>query len=81
MYSNADSKCRWSTSSFGEATDPTAGDLISLGEHLGLCRASLGRMFLLRCAAESVHGFVVPRFVTSLVMALLISVAFIAIIF
>lgn len=80
MYSNADTKRRWSTSSFGDATDPLAGDLTSLGEHLGLCRASHGRMFLLRCAAESVHGFVAPRFVTSLVMTLLLSMPFIAII-
>lgn len=61
----------WSTSSFGETADTSILELSALGEHLGLCRASHGGLFRLRCAAETVHGFVAPRFFTSLLLALL----------
>jgi hypothetical protein len=76
MHSNASAGHTWSTSSFGDTADTTSGELNSLGEHLGLCQASHGRMFLLRCAADSVHGFVAPRFVTSLVVVVLVLMAF-----
>lgn len=70
--STCSSGSTWSTSSFGDSADTSPGELNSLGEHLGLCRASSGRVFRLRCAAETLHGFVAPRFVTSLVLALLL---------
>jgi hypothetical protein len=41
-------------------------DLSLLGDHLASCHTSLGRMFRVRCLAESVHGFVAPRIVTTL---------------
>jgi hypothetical protein len=72
-HNNAGSGSTWSTSSFGDSADTSPGELNSLGEHLGLCRASSGRIFRLRCAAESLHGFVAPRFVTSLLLLLLVS--------
>lgn len=71
-HNNASSGSTWSTSSFGDSADTSPGELNSLGEHLGLCRASHGRSFRLRCAAETLHGFVAPRFVTSLLLALLV---------
>jgi len=70
----ADSACNWSTSSFGDSADTSPGELQAMGEHLGLCRISHGRIFRLRCAAERLHGFVAPRFVTSLVLALMVLV-------
>jgi hypothetical protein len=69
---NAGGGCTWSTSSFGASADTSPGELSSLGEHLGLCRSSQSRSFRLRCAAETLHGFVAPRFVTSLVLASLL---------
>ncbi|MCV2360560.1 MULTISPECIES: hypothetical protein [Roseateles] len=62
----------WSTSSFGDSADTSPGELQAMGEHLGLCRANSGAVFRLRCAAESLHGFVAPRFITSLILALLL---------
>ncbi len=47
-------------------------ELSALGEHLLLCRSLSGRLFVLRCAAEAVQGFVAARFVTTLVVLLLI---------
>jgi hypothetical protein len=70
------SKPLWSTASYGANTDPSLIELSSLGEHLNLCRQGQGRMFALHCAAESMHGFVATRFVTTLVaIAFLIGVA------
>jgi hypothetical protein len=51
-------------------------ELAALGEHLDLCRGSHGRLYTLQCAAQSMHGFLVARFITTLVViALLIGVA------
>lgn len=47
-------------------------ELSALGEHLLLCRSLSGRLFVLRCAAEAVQGFVAARFVTTLVVLLLV---------
>jgi hypothetical protein len=41
-------------------------DLSLLGAHLASCHTSLGRMFRVRCLAESIHGFVAARIVTTL---------------
>ena len=65
----------WSTSSFGETADTSSLEQNALGEHLGLCQTSHGGIFRLRCAAETLHGFVAPRFVTSLLLALLVLLA------
>ena len=63
---------RWSTASFGDATDTSPMELSALGEHLDRCHASKGRLLDARCAAEAMHGFVASRFVTTLVVASLL---------
>ncbi|MHB8948130.1 MAG: hypothetical protein ACYC4S_03580 [Rhodoferax sp.] len=68
-------KSRWSTASFGDAADTSPLELSALGAHLELCQRSHGRLFFLQCAAQTMHGFVVGRFVTTVVVvALLIGV-------
>jgi len=58
----------WSTASFGDTADTSAMELSVLGEHLNLCKALSGRMFVVRCMAELTHTFVTSRFVTTLVV-------------
>jgi hypothetical protein len=58
----------WSTASYGDNTETSPLELSSLGEHLNLCKGAQGRMFALHCAAETMHGFVATRFVTTLVV-------------
>ena len=66
----------WSTASFGDAASTSPMELSALGEHLNLCRGARGRLFALHCVAQTMHGFVAARFVTTLVLvALLIGVA------
>jgi hypothetical protein len=66
----------WSTASKGRATDVSTGDLSALGEHLGSCQAIHGRLFALHCVADTMHGFVAARFVTTLVvLALLVGLS------
>lgn len=48
-------------------------ELSELGEHLALCRSLSGRLFALRCTAESARDFVAARFVTSLVVVALLA--------
>jgi hypothetical protein len=48
-------------------------ELSSLGEHLELCRSLSGRLFVLRCAAEAARDFVAARFVTTLVVVVLVA--------
>lgn len=62
----------WSTASFGDAAHTSPTDLSALGEHLDLCRRSRGRLFALHCIAQTMHGFVVARFVTTLVVVALL---------
>ena len=61
----------WSTASFGDTANTSPGELAALGEHLRHCRGSRGNLFTLRCLAESMNGFVVQRFVTTLAVATL----------
>lgn len=50
--------------------------VLSLGRHLHQCRVAQGRFFGLRQAAMDMHGWVAPRFVTTLALAgLLIALA------
>ena len=62
--------CR-STSSFGGMAQPSASEAAALHEHLALCRESERRLFALQCAAERMRGFVVTRFVTTLMLVAL----------
>ncbi len=63
---------RWSTRTFAADAQVLARELAALGEHLELCRAASGRLFSLRCSADAVHCFIAPRFVTTLVVAVLL---------
>ncbi|MEP7303835.1 MAG: hypothetical protein ABI699_20140 [Caldimonas sp.] len=63
----------WATSAIDGAAETTPMDLSALGAHVDRCNGSRGRMFGLRCAAESLSGFLAPRFVTTLV---LVAIAF-----
>ena len=58
----------WSTASFGDTADTSPMELSVLGEHLDLCKGSQGRLFTLQCIAETMKGFVAARFVTTLVL-------------
>ncbi len=69
----------WSTASFGGNADTSPLELMSLGDHLGLCKSAQGPFFALHCMAESVRGFFAARFVTTLMgVALLIGIAALA---
>jgi len=62
----------WSTAAFGDSTDTTPGELCGLGQHLRHCQGGHRRLRALGRGAEAVHGFVAPRFVSTLaVLALL----------
>jgi len=67
---------RWSTASFGDSADTSQLELSALQAHLTLCKRTRGKLLAIRFAAQALHGFVAPRFVTSLVVvALLIGLA------
>ncbi len=59
---------RWSTASFGDSSDSADGERSALGEHLRQCRRGHGRLHALGRGAEALHGFVVPRFVSTLAL-------------
>ena len=62
----------WATASIDGAADTTPMELSALGAHVDRCNGSRGRMFGLRCAADSLFGFLAPRFVTTLVVVALV---------
>lgn len=72
MKSNAISPGSWSTASFGGSPETSPVELSSLGEHLGLCKNPRGHLFALHCAAETMGGFMLARFVTSAVVIVLL---------
>jgi hypothetical protein len=63
---------RWSTASQGKFVDTSGADLSALGEHLDSCQATHGHLFSLQCVAQSMHGFVSSRFVTTVVLVALL---------
>ena len=68
VLASATNRRPWATSSFADAADTTPLELSSLGAHVDCCNGSRGRMFALHCAADSLIGFIAPRFVTTLVV-------------
>ena len=60
---------RWTTASIADATDTAPMELRELGAHVTRCNGCRGRWFALQCAADAVHDFVAPRFVTTLLIA------------
>jgi len=62
----------WSTASFGEQPDTLPMELSALEEHFDACQGARGRWFALRSVAETTNRFVAARFVTTLVVTLLL---------
>ena len=58
----------WATSTIDSAADTSPMDLSTLGAHVVRCNGLRGRLFSLRCAADSLAGFIAPRIVTTLVV-------------
>ena len=58
----------WATAAIGGAADTSPLELSALGDHVDHCNGSRGRMFALRCFADTIHGFIAPRFVTTLIV-------------
>lgn len=59
---------RWSTAAYGSSTDTTPVELSALGEHLQQCQAGSRRLRALQRGADALHGFVAPRFVSTLAL-------------
>jgi len=72
MKNNFTAAPHWATSSFAAQGDSLPMELSALGEHLEHCQRLTGRLFALHCAADAVHRFVAPRFVTTLMVATLL---------
>ena len=72
MKIHAIANSSWTTSSFGGAADTSPMELSALGEHLDHCKGSQGRLFALRCIAETMNGYVSARFITTLVVVTLL---------
>ncbi len=62
----------WATASFADAADTSPMELSALGAHVDSCKGSRGRMFALQCAADSLIGFIAPRFVTTAVIVAIV---------
>ena len=62
----------WRTASFGDSADTSPMELHELGDHLDRCKGSRGRLFTLRCVAETLNAFVAPRFVSTLLVVTLL---------
>ncbi len=69
----------WSTTAFSLNIDALPYDTSALCKHLVHCNVPNKRLFAMRCAAETIHGFVMGRFITTLaVFFVLIGGCFIA---
>jgi hypothetical protein len=65
----------WSTTArcFSEEAVPSvATDASSLCKHLDHCKVPNRQIFAMHCAAEMMHGFVLGRFVTTLVVVFIL---------
>lgn len=65
---------RWDTSSTDDSADSLPMELFALGEHLDQCLMLRGRLFVLRCHAESLHSFLLTHLVSTVVLAALLIV-------
>lgn len=72
MHIQAKSLHLWSTSSFGGTTDTLPNELSELGAHMTDCNMRTGRLFAVRCVAETLHSFMTCRLMTTLVAAALL---------
>ena len=64
----------WSTASFGASAEISQMELSTLGAHLTVCKSSNGRLPAMQYVAQTLHGFVATRFVTTLVVLTLLLV-------
>ena len=62
----------WATAAIADAADTTPMELSALGAHVDRCKGSRGRWFALQCAADSLIGFIAPRFVTTAVIVAIV---------
>lgn len=62
----------WTTSSFGDHTETSPGELAILSEHLSLCQRANHRLFLLQCYVEAMASYAASRVVTTLVVCTLL---------
>lgn len=62
----------WSTASFGDEAHSSPQELRMLASHLKARAASGERFFAMRCVADSMRSFVVPRLVTTMVIVALL---------
>jgi hypothetical protein len=76
MSHSATPHCAWRTATYGDGATLSKSDTQTLGEHLSTCQNTRLHLFNLRCFAESAHGFVASRFITTL--AILASVCALA---
>jgi hypothetical protein len=58
----------WCTASCSDATQSCGTDLLVLGEHLSACPQMHRHLLTLHGVAQSIHGFVATRFVSTLVV-------------
>ena len=65
-------KRRWATAAFADAADSMPMELTALGAHIDRCNGSRGAMFAFLCAADSLLGFIAPRFITTAVIVALV---------
>ena len=58
----------WSTTALSFNIDALPNDASALCKHLNHCKVPNKRLFAMHCAAETMHGFVMGRFITTLVV-------------
>jgi hypothetical protein len=58
----------WSTSTQGHPVGSSPVDLSALGEHMEACQGGHRHLTRLHCVAQSMHGFIASRLVSSLVL-------------
>lgn len=68
-------QARWRTSSFASPPDTSPAELAELGEHLRRCQQRRGKLFGAANAAGALNGFLAPRFVSTLLIAAVLTVA------
>lgn len=62
----------WATASLAEAADTSPMELSALGAHVDHCNGSRSRWFSVQCAADTLLGFMAPRFVTTVVLVAIV---------
>ena len=75
MISPVAASTTFSTASYGDAANTSPMELSVLSDHLDLCHGARGPLFRARCAADAVHGFMVSRLVTTVVLLGVVVVA------